>query len=233
MKRFIQFKHKAGRRLRRLFLKPIKVFCIHQVSEKFEPEVMEECDWMQMEVFKQHILSLKRKCTFVSLPEVTSHLKYDRIRMKRYVCLTADDGFASQKNILTWLEEQKIPITLFLNPLYMDGKHFRERVSEKYLSVDEVIDYARLNSMLFVASHGLQHNDATLISRSEFQQSVEKASEILELFPCFIPYFAYTWGRRNAVTDEVLIDHGLIPVLMDGQGNYNDPSMIHRELLLE
>ena len=125
---FFQKLHRYWIRLR---LKPIRVFCFHQVSDEFDPDSMKQCDWMQVDAFKQRLLTLKKKNTFVSLEEAYRHVANDRCRLKHYAVLTADDGWASLKSILPWLDEQKIPVTLFLNPLYMDGKHFREQETER------------------------------------------------------------------------------------------------------
>ena len=122
----------------RLRLQPIRVFCFHQVSDEFEPNTMKPCDWMRTEAFKDTILKLRRDYAFISLQEATKHLKHDSFRRKRYAVLTADDGWASMKNILPWLAEQGIPLTLFLNPSYLDGKHFREKTTEKYMTINEI-----------------------------------------------------------------------------------------------
>lgn len=210
---------------------PIRVYCFHQVSDEFEPETMIRCDWMRTDVFKKDILLLEKHYTFISLQEATSHLKFDRFRRKRYAVLTADDGWASLKNIVPWLAEHNIPVTLFLNPSYFDGNHFRDRVTEKYLTAEEVMHYSETHENLFVASHGFRHVHGTRLSAEEFRQEVEEASAALQCFPRVAPYFAYPWGEHNEVTDRILAEYGLIPVLFDAQGNYNDPTIIHRDML--
>ena len=101
----------------KLRLQPIRVFCFHQVSDEYAPLTMWEEDWTQTELFKRNIQNLKeRGYTFISLPEAYFKLKNDSFRREKYAVLTADDGFKSMLNILPWLIEQRIPVTLFVNP---------------------------------------------------------------------------------------------------------------------
>ena len=223
--------NRMKRRALRFRLRPIRVFCFHQVSNEFEPETMKKCDWMQTDAFKQSVFALKKRYTFISLPEVSCHLKYDRFRVKRYAALTSDDGWASLKNVLPWLDEQNVPVTLFLNPCYMDGKHYREKDTEKYLSMEEVLCYGMQYKDLTVALHGWEHKDVSALSNLEFRNDVEQSFKALSVFPCFVPFFAYPWGRHNDNNDAVLFEYGMTPVLMDGMVNYTDPFFIHREML--
>ena len=216
-----------------LRLQPIRVFCFHQVSDEFDSETMMESDWIQTDNFKRCILSLKERYTFITLPEVTRHLKHDRFRNKKYAVLTADDGWASLKNVIPWLAEQSIPLTLFINPSYLDGEHYRERCTEKYLTLEDVEKSAVLYKNLSVAMHGWEHKDVRAFSESEFRDDIEKSKLVLSVFSCYIPYFAYPWGKHTLVSDSVLHECGLTPVLMDGMKNYSDPYLVHRELITE
>jgi hypothetical protein len=60
---------------------------------------------------------------------------------------------------------------------------------------------------------------------------VGRSLEALKDYKNFVPFFAYPWGRHNAMNKRVLKEFNLIPVLMDGMMNYNDASAVHRELL--
>lgn len=228
-----RFFEKLKRKAIHLRLSPIRVFCFHQVSDEFETDTMMECDWIQTDVFKQHILALKERYTFIPLSEVTWHLKHDRFRFKKYAALAADDEWASLKNVLPWLAEQNVPVTLFVNPAYLDGKNFRDRESEKYMTQEELERFSVSCKGLSVASHGWEHKNVSAFSESRFQEDVEQSIQALCAFPCYIPYYAYPWGRHTSMNDSVLHDNGLIPVLMDGMKNYSDPLLIHRELLME
>lgn len=219
------------RKLLKMRLQPIRVFCFHQVSDEFEPDTMKGCDWMQTEAFKRTVLALKNKYTFISLLEMKGHIKRDTFRTEQYAVLTADDGWSSLKNILPWLAEQNIPVTLFLNPSYLDGEHFRERDTEKYLSLKELENYTNLYKNLSVALHGWEHKDVSSLSELKFREDIEKSKQILGSFSCYIPYYAYPWGRHNSMNDNVLYECGMTPVLMDGMKNYSDSFFVHRELL--
>ena len=226
------FVQRICNKLQRMRLQPIRVFCFHQVSDEFRPETMWECDWTQTDVFKRNILALKKKYTFISLPEVTEHVRNDRFRMKRYAALTADDGWASLKNILPWLAEQKIPITLFLNSLYLDGVHYQERETEKLLTKNEVEKLVEMyKPYLTIASHGWSHKDCVKMTMDEFGKNVENAEETLSGMNGKILYYAFTFGRHKGEQVALLNSRSLVPVYMDGRMNYSDASCIHRELL--
>ena len=83
------------RKWTRLRLKPVRVFCFHHVSDVFEPDTMWECDWTQTDAFKQDILTMKKKYTFISLEEAYNHISNDKFRKTSYAVLTSDDGWAS------------------------------------------------------------------------------------------------------------------------------------------
>ena len=213
-------------------LHPIRVFVFHQVSEVFEPDTMWECDWTQIEVFKRNILKLKARYSFISLPEATERLKKDSIRLKDYAVLTADDGWASLSNILPWLAGQKIPVTLFLNPSCLDGKHWHSRETDKLLTKDQVIRFVnQYHPILTVASHGWTHKDCTKMSIKEFTDSFVQSESVLTEFPARIPYYAFASGLFTPEQIEFLKNQSIIPVLVDGMKNENDPAVIHRECI--
>lgn len=226
------FIRKIRKKLLSYRLRPIRVFCFHQVSDVFEPETMWECDWMQTEAFKKKILALKDKCTFISLVEAYCHIATDKFRFNNYAVLTADDGWASLKNIIPWLAEQKIPITLFLNPLYMDGKHQQSRATEKFLTKEEVSELtAKYKPYITIASHGWSHVHCSNMSNDEFMESILKAESELSGIPGKSPFFAFPFGSHSNSNLIELKRRHLIPVLMDGMQNCMDSSCIHRELL--
>lgn len=224
-------KNKLNRKGRHFTLKPIHVFCFHQVSDAFEPDTMKEGDWMSTESFQQRLLELKKKYVFLSLTEAYDHLTKDRCRLKKYAVLTADDGWASLKSILPWLDEKQIPITLFLNPRYLDGQHFRERETESYLSEYDVQNIIGECPKVSIGMHGWEHVDVSKQSEDEFRKGVEQSIEALKNCGAYVPFFAFPWGRRNRMNIQVLKEYNLVPVLMDGMANYDDVSQIHRELL--
>lgn len=220
------------RKWTRLRLKPVRVFCFHHVSDDFEPDTMWKCDWTQTEAFKQNIITLKKKYTFISLKEAYNRISNDKFRMSNYAVLTSDDGWASLKNILPWISEEKIPITLFLNPLYMDGKHFQSRDSEEFLTKEEVADLTdQYEPFITIASHGWSHDGCLKMSLESFKDSVRKSEEYLNPMKGKVPFYAFTFGRHTNKQLEFLNHQNLVPVLIDGMVNYDDVSCIHRECI--
>lgn len=237
---------KIRRKLIKLRLQPIRVFCFHHVSDEYDPLTMWECDWTQTDQFKQNVLQLReRGVEFISLQEAHDKMKYNWFRYSKYAVLTADDGYKSLLNILPWLEKQHIPVTLFVNTKYLDGKSWSEINEEQarrviqdvdmgkdvcpnlYLSKEELKRVAGMPNVT-IGMHGHEHLDATQQSLAEFKMNVQLCQEALKDIPHAIPYFAYTWGRHNAETDEVLNEKGLIPVLVQGSKNYCDTKYIDR-----
>lgn len=230
----------------KLWLQPIRVFCFHHVSEQYDPLTMWECDWIQINLFKQKILRYRSQgIEFISLPKAYEKLKQDRLRREKYAVLTADDGYKSILNILPWLEEQRIPITLFINTKYLDGKSWSAINEEQarraksdvdmekdvcpnlYMSKEELKCAAAMPNVT-IGMHGHEHLDAIKQTQDEFRGNVQKCQEALKGIPHIIPYFAYAWGSHNAETDEVLSALKLLPVLASGNLNYNNTKYIDR-----
>lgn len=224
--------HKLNNRWTKFRLTPIRVFVFHQVSDTFDDTTMWPCDWTQTKVFKENILAFKQQYTFISLPEAYKHLKHDVIRFKKYAVLTADDGWASLNNILPWLAEQQIPITLFLNPQYLEGMHYQSRKTEKLLKQHDVMHIvAQYAPYVSIASHGWIHTDCCQMKQQQFSKSVQDSETYLSSFYGKIPFYAYSYGHHTKEYDAILWQQGLIPVLADGSVNYNDSNLIHRECI--
>ena len=215
--------------LTRMFRHPVKVFVFHQVSDVFDPETMWDCDWTQTDVFKERILALKKKYTFIPLSEVPRSLANDKCRLKKYASLTADDGWASLHNILPWLTEQQIPVTLFLNPSCLDGKHWNSRATDKLLTKEEVILIVEKGTpYITVASHGWTHKRCDGMTMETFTENVDKAEKALEGMPGKVPFYAFASGLYTRAQVDYLRRRELIPVFVDGMVNDRDPASIHR-----
>ena len=240
---------KIRRKLMKLRLQPIRVFCFHHVSDEFDPLTMWECDWTQTELFKHNIQNLKeRGYTFISLPEAYFKLKNDKFRHKKYAVLTVDDGFKSMHNILPWLIEQRIPVTLFVNPKYIlkegIGENVQNRLNmtgtiidsnEMYLNADDIV---KLQSpYITFAHHGYEHLDEWKIDEIKFKQNLTQCIETMQRdFPNVIPFFAHTYGHARREYDAILHEHGLTPVYVSGNENFNalyiDRELVSNERLL-
>lgn len=213
------------RKLMKLRLQPIRVFCLHHITTAFDETSMCDGDWMQIDDFKQSVEQLQHGgYAFVSLEVAYQKISHDIFRFRKYAVLTADDGYKSLDEILPWLIEQRIPITLFINGKYTDGKSQRQVEGKHftYLTTNDLQNYIeKSNGLISIQSHGWEHLDATKVSLEDFHQLIDP----------YHKFHAYTWGHHTTQTDNLLRSYHIIPVLIDGMKNYNDASCIHRELL--
>ena len=218
------------RRFLKLRLQPIRVYCMHHVCAAFKEESMNRGDWMQIDEFKQKVLAMQQDgVQFLSLTDAYNRISNDRFRRRKYAVLTFDDGYASLKEILPWLEEQYTPATLFINGKYLDGKSYRKNPKEKYLTKEEL--FALTSPMIEIGSHGWEHTYATRMINQQFAESIDRNVQLLSRHPRYVPFHAYTYGDHNTVSDYILRERSLLPVLIDGVKNYNNEHVIHRELL--
>ena len=226
----LNFFQKLRRKWMKIQLRPVRVFCLHHVCEQFDAEAMYPCDWMALDEFKKKIIALRNQgYQFISLTDAYEYLKKDWFRRKKYAVLTFDDGYKSLNEVLPWLEEQKIPATLFINGKYLDGKSYRETPKEQYLTYDEL--FSLTNPLIEIGHHGWEHTAATEMTKEELLESLQKNAEILSAHPRYIPYWAYTYGRRNHNSDVTLSNNGMNLVLVNGGKNYKWIGAIDRELL--
>lgn len=226
----IELFHRISRKLTKLRLQPIRVFCFHHVCERFDAESMNQGDWMQIDEFKNKVLALQRDgVEFVSLMEAYRHICSDWLRRKKYAVLTFDDGYASLKEILPWLEEKHIPVTLFINGKYLDGQSYRKNPKEKYLTKEEL--FALTSPLIEIGNHGWEHIRVTDMTDKEFEESVGKNVKLLSAHPNYIPFWAYTYGGHLDKTDDFLRAQNVVPVYVDGLYNNDNNTIIHRELL--
>ena len=217
-------------KITKLRLQPIHVFCLHHVCNAFDAESMNKGDWMQIDEFKQKVQKMQQDgVKFISLTEAYNKITNDKWRNNKYAVLTFDDGYASLKEILPWLEEQHIPATLFINGKYLDGKSFRDSPKEQYLNKEDL--FALTSPFIEIGSHGWEHLDASKISADQFKIIIEQNIQLLHTHPRYVPFHAYTWGKYTKGSNRVLSEMNITPVLMDGMKNYNNRNVMHRELL--
>lgn len=222
--------HKIQRKWMKLRLEPIRVFCLHHACEQFDADIMYTCDWMALDEFKQKINVLRDQgYHFVSLTAAYEHLQKDWFRCKKYAVLTFDDGYKSLKEVLPWLEAQQIPVTLFINGKYLDGKSYRETVKEQYLTHDAL--FSLTSPLLEIGHHGWEHTAATEMTDEELLESLQKNIEVLSSHPRYISFWAYTYGIHDQNSDVTLSNNGMTLVLVNGGKNYKWMGAIDRELL--
>ena len=213
-------KRKIVKRLDKLRFLPLEVFVFHAVSDCFDPNCNIKDDWISTADFKQRIEALRQCYTFIPLDLAYRHLQKDLLRNKRLAVLTCDDGFASIIDILPYLEKEQIPISLFINPKYLDGNSVRHNYAPnpQYITHEQL--FALTSPLLSIGMHGYEHLDATQQTPEAFADSVDKCIDILSTHPRFMPFFAYTWGNHNEHTDRILASKNVVPVLCDGAVNY-------------
>lgn len=236
------FIFKLHRKLRKLGKSPIRIFCIHNVSDCFDADSMWPCDWIQTDVFKRTVLELQKQYTFISLTEAQRHLRRDMVRTKKYAVLTADDGYASLKNIIPWLLEQNIPITLFINPIVWDGKaigqnlkplpiNTREKgVQGLYLKLED-LKALEISPLVTLGYHGYEHIDEYHETYETFFDNLKKCKEAMSGLRNVIPFYAHTYGHTTKMNDDFLESQGITPVYVNGGKNYYQWQNIDRELL--
>jgi peptidoglycan/xylan/chitin deacetylase (PgdA/CDA1 family) len=225
-----EFIEKIQRKWMKLRWEPIRVFCLHHACEQFDAEAMYPCDWIALVEFKKKINILRGQgYQFISLTSAYEHLKKNWFRRKKYAVLTFDDGYKSLKEVLPWLEEQKIPATLFINGKYLDGKSYREKPKEQYLTYDEL--FSLTNPLIEIGHHGWEHKSTKEMSQEELVDSLQKNIEILSSHPRYIPFWAYTYGIHNNSSDFILSHNGLVLVKVVGDKNYKWMGAFSRELM--
>lgn len=218
------------RKIKHIRLQPIRVYCLHHVCTKFIPDSMNECDWMEIDEFKRSIHAMQKDgVNFISLEVAYHHICNDWYRWRRYAVLTFDDGYESLKEVLPWLKEQGIPVTLFINGKYTDGVSYRKTQKEKYLSIEDI--YNLLGQQIEIGHHGWEHVQTDQMSIEAFTMSLVNNLSLLHAHPRYVPFYAYPYGNFTTSSDKVLKDRGIIPVYVDGLKNYDDVECIHREML--
>lgn len=237
--------NKISRKFTQLRLQPIRVFCFHQVSEIFDPDVYCKPDWVPTSYLKQFIEDLQKDgYEFISLVDAYSYIKKDIVRCKKYAVLTADDGLKCQLDFVPWLEEHNVPITLFVNVETLNGdvcgkpmkEHFQIECKEeemrhaKQLYIERK-DLKMVSDIVSIGMHGVNHNEVTHMSDEEFRRVVEECKDKIGLFEKYIPFYAYTFGKYAFNTDAILHSANVVPVLTDGLKNYDDLNYVHREVI--
>lgn len=229
----------------KLHLQPIRVLCFHQTTETYDPEKYCKPDWIPLDFLKKYIDKMQSEgYEFISLVEAQKYIEKDVIRFKKYAVLTADDGLRCQLALIPWLKEKQIPITLFVNLETLKGdvcgvqmkKYFKVKdkiteakyAKELYFSKDDI---EHLPSIVSIGMHGITHDDVTGMKGEEFGKMIRICESSLKSNSHYVPFYAYTYGRHSYRTDEILKQLHVIPVLADGGVNYNDSTVIHREIL--
>lgn len=200
------------------------------------------CDWIQTDAFKKAVLELQKQYTFIPLMEAQRHLRRNIVRTRNYAVLTADDGYASLKNIMPWLSEQNIPITLFINPVVWERKAIEQNLNllptcakingakDIYLLLEDLKAFQ--SPLVTFGYHGYEHINESIETYETFVTNFEKCKKAMEILNNVIPFFAHTYGYATKQNDVYLIKQGITPVYVNGGKNYGVCQHIDRELLI-
>ena len=238
-----EWKNRIMRGWMKLRLQPIRVLCFHEIGNCCAGS----SDWVPTEFLQSILMDMQKQgCTFISLSEAHRHIANDILRTRKYAVLTADDGLRCHMEILPWLEEHNIPITLCLNVTsphlkqcglpYKKWYHIKEAEMEQKYAEQLYVPDAELDKLesplVTYALHGFNHNEAaTDLTLEELQQDIQQCVNRYGKHPRYVPFYTYKYGKHNAQTDALVRQNHLIPVLSDGRMNYNDESVIHREIV--
>lgn len=223
---------KIWRKLLKLRLQPIRVFCFHQVSESFDASTMWDGDWISVNDFKKRVLSMQAEgYKFISLQDAHAHVRQDMIRFRRYAVLTTDDGDKTIGGIIPWLAERNIPLTLFVCPAFLEGEQREGKPRPMLLKKDVEDVVAQYPHLISIGNHSMRHIYSTSLTEADFAEDVQQAESYLNQFLNKIPFFAYPNGFHSVQTDDYLHTADIIPVYCDGQKNYNEADVIHREII--
>lgn len=236
---------KIKRLIIKIRLRPIHVYVFHQVGDTWDPLRAWECDWTKTDSFKDNILKLKKHNKFISLQDAYTHLKNDVFRFKKYAVLTSDDGYSSILSVLPWLRENDIPITLFINAKYLDGRSWspineeqvKRACGEDKYNMNEIVKglyitkeqlFGLTYDSITIGLHGYEHNDVSKMTAIEFEANLSHSIGVLKNHPRYIPFYAYTWGRFTDMSDHILHKNNIIPVRVSGGKNYNYNGAVDR-----
>ena len=218
----------------RWFFRPIHIYVFHNVSDVHDELLCGIDDWTQTDQFKRNIEYLSQHHTFISLSEAYNKLQHDRFRFRNYAVLTTDDGLASVQNIIPWLENKKIPLTLFINTRYWEQDKLKpihldrlqkiapnadtlKIAKQLYMSREQI--WALNSSYVEIGLHGHEHLDAVKITEQEFETNVEQCINLLSSHPRYVPFYAYPWGMGTPKSKKYLAYRGIVPVMVDDDMN--------------
>lgn len=147
------------------------------------------------EVFKQHMLYLKRRYDFITLADLLAYMEGKKELARPSVVLTIDDGYKDVLEIKDFLREQAIRPTLFV---LSDPKHVNEKevgIQATFLSVQDIKQ--AIKDGWEIGCHSATHDNLSerdQILRAEIIDSKKTLENELGIA---IPYFSYPRGKYS------------------------------------
>jgi peptidoglycan/xylan/chitin deacetylase (PgdA/CDA1 family) len=160
-------------------------------------------------LFEQHLEYLANSgYQVISLNNLVNCLKKDKINCSKMVVLTFDDGYKNlYYNAYPILQKYGYTATLFIIYEYLDHKEPSGWIEDGALygpplSIPEIKEILKDN--FTVGSHSLSHPDlAKLTSDDCIREIGESKKRLEELFGKPVDYFAYPFGARVHLTEEI------------------------------
>lgn len=113
---------------------PIIVLTFHQVSKQMDDRYEIKEDWNSIENFKHSIEYIGQRYSWISLSDVSKKLQSRCFRFRKYAAISFDDAYLSILNVYTYLIQNKIPFTIFVNSKYLDGVSYSPENLVRYIN---------------------------------------------------------------------------------------------------
>lgn len=127
---FSKFKN----RLLKILYQPIIVLTFHQVSKQMDDRYEIKEDWNSIENFKHSVEYIGQRYSWISLSDVSKKLQSKCFRFRKYAAISFDDAYLSILNVYTYLIQNKIPFTIFVNSKYLDGVSYSPENLVRYIN---------------------------------------------------------------------------------------------------
>ncbi len=154
---------------------------------------------IQMDIFKQHINSIKNEGYNFLVPSLLPTVFFEE-KSKKTFLLTIDDGYLSfYKNAWPYLKDNKIPFLIFIST---------EAVGKKgYMSWKQIKEIERYE-FVFIGNHSHSHDYLINFSFEEFKQDIKKSIEIFKTNLGYNPnFFSYPFGEWNSKQKRFISEH--------------------------
>lgn len=125
---------KFTNRIIKLLYQPIIVLTFHQVSKQMDDRYEIKEDWNSIENFKHSIEYIGQRYSWISLSDVSKKLQSRCFRFRTYAAISFDDAYLSILNVYTYLIQNKIPFTIFVNSKYLDGVSYSPENLIRYIN---------------------------------------------------------------------------------------------------
>ena len=174
--------------------------------------------------FKKQISYLKKSgYSIVSLETIEKFIKNEIVITNPSVVITIDDGYKDNLDIVNYLEENKIPATLFI--LSNGSSINREEVAtnKELMSTQEIKKL--IKSGWTIGSHSATHANLSSLNKSNLKKEIyDSKTNIQNQFGLKVNYFAYPRGKYNTNVIETIKAAGFTMSLTMDDGTITSKS---------